>query len=395
MNKMPNLDVEKQLEVIRRGAREIISEEELKKKLEESIKSKRPLKIKAGFDPTAPDLHLGHTVLLRKLRQFQELGHEVFFLIGDFTARIGDPTGKSEKRKQLTRKEILDNAATYKKQVSKILDLRKTRIVFNSKWFDKMHGLEFGNLLTHYTATRLLERDDFSLRIKEKKPLYMSELVYPILQGYDSVMLEADIELGGTDQIFNLLVGRDIQKDFSQDRQVVITMPLLEGTDGVQKMSKTYANYVGINEPARDMFGKLMSISDELMWKYYELLTDEDMEVVKKLHPKEAKARLAENIIAGYHSKDKAANARLEFERVFSQKEIPQDMPIYKLSGEKNNIIDILITSGIVNSKNEARRLIVQGGVSLDGERIDKEDALIDKEGIIKAGKRRFLKIKK
>jgi tyrosyl-tRNA synthetase len=231
-------EIERQLEIIKRGAAQIISEEELVKKLASSIKEKKPLVVKAGFDPTAPDIHLGHTVLLRKLRQFQELGHKVVFLIGDFTGRIGDPSGRSEVRKQLSPDEVAKNAATYKKQVSKILDMKKLRVAFNSRWFDKMRGFEFGQLLTHHTATRLLERNDFSLRIAEKKPIFMSELIYPILQGYDSVKLEADIEIGGTDQIFNLLVGRDIQKDFGQPQQVVITMPLLEGTDGVQKMSK-------------------------------------------------------------------------------------------------------------------------------------------------------------
>ncbi|MDD4982024.1 MAG: tyrosine--tRNA ligase, partial [Candidatus Omnitrophica bacterium] len=264
-------NINKQLEIIKRGVVDFISEDELRKKLEQSIKTRRPLKIKAGFDPTAPDLHLGHTVLLRKLRQFQDLGHEVYFLIGDFTGRIGDPSGRSEIRKQLTKKEVVQNAKTYKKQVSKVLDIRKLKIVFNSKWLDKMKGQEFGMLMTYYTANQLLDREDFSQRRLNKKPIYISEFIYPILQGYDSVMLKADVEIGGTDQIFNLLVGRDLQKDFNQPQQVVLTMPLLEGTDGIQKMSKSYGNYIGINEPAKDMFGKIMSISDEMMIKYYEL----------------------------------------------------------------------------------------------------------------------------
>ncbi len=388
-------DINKQLEIIKRGTAEIISEKELRQKLEEGLRHKRPLVIKAGFDPTAPDIHLGHTVLLRKLKAFQDLGHEVVFLIGDFTARIGDPSGMSEIRKQLSPEAVAENAQTYKKQISKILDVKKIRIAFNSEWFDKMRGLEFGKLLTHYTATRLLERDDFSKRIKEKKPLYMSEFIYPILQGYDSVVLKADIELGGTDQKFNLLVGRDLQRDFSQEPQVVITMPLLEGTDGVQKMSKSFGNYIGINEPASEMFGKIMSISDNMMMKYYELLTDEDLEAIKKMHPKEAKLRLAEQIIAQYHSKKDASAARLEFERVFSEKETPENISTYNLSLEKNSIIDILMTSGLVKSKNEARRLIQQQGVSLDQETIDKEDAVINKAGILKVGKRRFLKLVK
>jgi tyrosyl-tRNA synthetase len=387
-------NMEKQLEVIKRGAVEIISEEELKKKLEESAKTKKPLIVKAGFDPTAPDIHLGHTVLLRKMRQFQDLGHKAIFLIGDFTGRIGDPSGKSELRKQLSPQEIAKNAQTYKKQISKILDMKKLQVVFNSKWFDKMKGLEFGKLLTHYTATRMLERDDFSLRIKERKPLYMSEFIYPILQGYDSVVLNADIELGGTDQKFNLLVGRDLQKDFGQAPQVVITMPLLEGTGGVQKMSKSYANYIGVNESAQEMFGKIMSISDELMFKYYELLTEEDLGKVKTMHPKEAKLGLAEIIVRQYHSQKDAHDASLAFERVFSQKELPEDLPEYKTDG-KQNIVTVLLDSGLVKSGNEARRLIKQGAVLFDNQKIKDENYIIDKEGILKAGSRRFLKVLK
>jgi len=386
-------DLDKQLEVIKRGAVEIISQVELKKKLVESIKSKKPLKVKAGFDPTAPDIHLGHTVLLRKMRQFQELGHEVIFLIGDFTGRIGDPSGRSEIRKQLTPEEVRKNAETYKRQVAKILDIKKLKIVFNGEWFDKMTGLEFGKLLTHYTATRLLERDDFSLRMKEKKPLYMSELIYPILQGYDSVVLNADIELGGSDQKFNLLVGRDLQRDFKQEEQVVLTMPLLEGTDGIQKMSKSYGNYIGINEPAKEMFGKIMSISDSLMLKYYELLTDMNMASIKDMHPKEAKLKLAETIVEQYHGKDAAAKAHHDFEQVFSKRGSPEDMPAYKIKATGATLLDILTDSGAISSRNEARRLIQQGGISIDGERLDKEDEIITGTGILKIGKRRFLKL--
>ncbi len=385
-------NIEKQLAVIKRGAVQIISEEELKKKLEESIKAKRPLKIKAGFDPTAPDIHLGHTVLLRKLRQFQDLGHQVIFLIGDFTGRIGDPSGKSEIRKQLTKEEVRKNAATYKKQVSKVLDLHKLKIVFNGAWFDRMKGLEFGQLLARYTATRLLERDDFSARLKERKPLYMSELIYPLLQGYDSVMLKSDIELGGTDQIFNLLVGRDLQKDFGQPQQVVITMPLLEGTDGVQKMSKSYFNYIGINEPAADMFGKIMSISDELMLKYFELLTDEDLSRIRSMHPKEAKMLLAESISAQYHGAQEAAKAKEGFEKVFSAKELPLDMPQFRIT-QPQAILAVLVSSGLVKSGNEARRLIKQGAVEFDKIVIKDEKFIIVKSGVMKAGSRRFLKI--
>jgi len=390
---MQKSNIDKQIEVIKRGAVEIISEAELKTKLEESLKHNRPLKVKAGFDPTAPDIHLGHTVLLRKLRQFQDLGHQIIFLIGDFTARIGDPSGQNKARKVPTPKEIKANASTYKKQVFRILDSRKTKIVFNSSWFDKMSGLDFGTLLTHYTATRMLERDDFSQRIKEKKPIYMSEFIYPILQGYDSVKLEADIELGGADQIFNLLVGRDIQKGFGQAQQVVITMPLLEGTDGIQKMSKSYGNYIAINENPNEMFGKIMSVSDEMMFKYYTLLTDEDLGAVKTMHPKEAKLGLAEKIVCQYHGSNSAKKARQNFERIFTQRGLPEDASVYKLKENGVSLVDILMESSLIASRNEARRLIKQGGVSLDGRRLDKEDAIIDKEGILKVGKRRFLKL--
>ncbi|MDD5560655.1 MAG: tyrosine--tRNA ligase [Candidatus Omnitrophica bacterium] len=386
------MDINKQLEIIKRGVAELISEDELRKKLEQSIKVSKPLKIKAGFDPTAPDLHLGHTVLLRKLRQFQELGHEVYFLIGDFTGRIGDPSGRSEIRKQLTKQEVAKNAKTYKKQVAKILDIRKIKIVFNSKWFDRMKGLEFGKLLTYYTANRLLEREDFTQRRNNKKPIFMSEFIYPVLQGYDSVVLKADVEIGGTDQIFNLLVGRDLQSSFSQPQQVVLTMPLLEGTDGVQKMSKSYGNYIGINEPAKDIFGKIMSISDELMLKYYELLTDEDLDSVKEMHPKEAKVKLAKIIITQYHSQQAAEKEAEEFSRVFSQKEVPQDMPVFKTDGKKN-ILVILTESKLAASGNEARRLVKQGAVSFNNAKVEKDDFVLNEAGILKAGSRRFLKI--
>jgi tyrosyl-tRNA synthetase len=390
---MTNLTLQDQLKIIKRGTVEIISEEELKKKLEESIKLKKPLKIKAGFDPTAPDLHLGHTVLLRKLRQFQELGHEVIFLIGDFTGRIGDPSGRSEKRKQIDKEEAIKNAATYKKQVSKVLELDKLRIVFNSEWFDRMTVLDILKLTTHATVSQMLARADFKKRLTKNEDISLIEFMYPLLQGYDSVKLEADIELGGTDQIFNLLMGRELQKDFGQARQVVITMPLLEGTDGVQKMSKSFGNYIGINETAADIFGKVMSISDILMLKYYELLTDEDLGTVKKMHPKEAKLKLAEIIVSQYRGAEAARKAKSEFEQVFSQKEVPQDIPLYKIKNKKITILDILINSKMVSSKNEARRLIEQGGVSLDGNRIVKEDTIIDTAGVLKVGKRRFLQL--
>jgi tyrosyl-tRNA synthetase len=385
-------ELAKQLEVIKRGAVEIISEEELKKKLEQSIKFKKPLKIKAGFDPTAPDLHLGHTVLLRKLRQFQDLGHEVYFLIGDFTGQIGDPSGRSETRKQLTKEEVAKNAVTYKKQVSKILDVDKLKIVFNSKWFEHMPIVEMLRLTTHASVSQMLARDDFKKRYTKGENISILEFLYPLMQGYDSVVLEADVELGGTDQVFNLLFGRQLQKDFNQPPQVVLTMPLLEGTDGVQKMSKSYGNYIGINESAGEMFGKIMSISDELMLKYYELLTDCDLNDVRAMHPKEAKVKLAGEIIRQYHSKVDAEKAQSEFERVFSKKELPQDMPEFKTDGKKTVLV-ILQESGLVQSGNEARRLLKQGAVIFNDGKIDKDSFILDKAGVLKVGSRRFLKV--
>jgi len=385
-------NIEKQLEIIKRGVVEIISEDELRKKLQESIKTRRPLKIKAGFDPTAPDLHLGHTVLLRKLRQFQDLGHEVYFLIGDFTGQIGDPSGRSEIRKQLTKQEVAKNAQTYKKQVAKILDIQKLKIVFNSKWFEKMSGVEMLRLTTLVSVSQMLAREDFKKRYTQGENISILEFIYPLMQGYDSVMLGADVELGGTDQIFNLLMGRQFQKDFIQPQQVVLTMPLLEGTDGVAKMSKSFGNYIAINEPAKEMFGKIMSISDELMLKYYELLTDEDLAKVKQMHPKEAKVNLAKIIITQYHSAQAAEKEAEEFARVFSQKEVPQDMPKFKTDGKKN-ILAILIESKLVTSGNEARRLIQQGAVSFNDVKVGKDDFVLHEPGILKAGSRRFLKV--
>ena len=386
-------DIDRQLEIIKRGAVEIISEIELRRKLEKSIKEKKPLRVKAGFDPTAPDIHLGHTVLLRKLKHFQELGHKVIFLIGDFTARIGDPSGRSQIRKQLSKEEAVANAATYKKQVSKVLDVEKLEIVLNSEWFDKMSVLDIMKLTTHTTVSQMLAREDFKKRLSKSEDVSLIEFMYPLLQGYDSVKLEADIELGGTDQIFNLLVGRDLQKDFAQEQQVVITMPLLEGTDGIQKMSKSFGNYIGINEAPSEMMGKVMSISDTLMFKYYELLTDEDLSEIKKMHPKEAKLKLGALIVEQYYGKNAADKARDGFDAVFSQKETPEDIPSFKLKKGGMAIVEILIASKSLSSKNEARRLIEQGGVYLDGQRIEKESAVINKAGVLKVGKKRFLKL--
>ncbi len=388
------MDIKNQLDIIKRGAVEIFSEEELVRKLGLAKKENRPLKIKAGFDPTAPDIHLGHTVLLRKLRQFQDLGHEVYFLIGDFTARIGDPTGKSQMRKTLTEEEVLENAKTYKKQVSKILDMDKAKVVFNSHWFSKMAVADILSLTMRVTVSQMLARQDFKNRLEQNQNVSLMEFMYPILQGYDSVVLKADVELGGTDQIFNLLVGRDLQKDFGQEPQVILTMPLLEGTDGVNKMSKSLGNYISINDSADDIFGKIMSISDELMLKYYTLLTDEDLESVKNMHPKEAKVKLAKIIIAQYHSIDVSEKAEEEFQRVFASKETPEDMPVFKLT-KALAVVDVIVDSGLVKSKNEARRLINHGAVDFNGNRISDDKFVIDGSGVLKVGSRRFLKIEK
>ena len=390
---MKRIDVYKQLEIIKRGVVEIISEPELIGKLEKSIKEKNPLKIKAGFDPTASDLHLGHTVLLRKLRQFQDLGHTVYFLIGDFTATIGDPSGQDKIRKRLTKEEVEKNAQTYKQQVFKILDPKKTKVVFNSHWFSKMNAGEILDLASHSTLAQILARQDFNQRYSQGKDISLLELFYPLLQAYDSVYLKADVEIGGTDQKFNLLLGRELQKDFGQAPQVIIMLPLLEGLDGVQKMSKSLGNYVGITEPAGQMFGKIMSISDELMLKYYTLLTEEDLEAVKKLHPMEAKLKLAEMITYQYWGKSEAKEARKDFELIFRKKELPKELPEYSPKQKPIKLIELLVESKLASSRNEARRLLQQGAVYLDGKRINEGDFLVEKEVVLKVGKLRLLKV--
>ena len=393
--------INKQLELIKRGSVEIISEEELTKKLSDAQKNRTPLRVKAGFDPSAPDIHLGHTVLLRKLKHFQSLGHSVYFLIGDFTGRIGDPSGQTEMRKQLSKEEVIENAKTYRKQIFKILNPKRTRIVFNSRWYDKMAFDQVTAFLSKYTVARMLERDDFLKRYKDNKPISMLEFIYPLIQGYDSVVMKADIELGGTDQKFNLLVGRDLQREFNSPPQVVITMPLLEGTDGVNKMSKSLNNYIGINEPPKDMFGKIMSINDDLMWRYFELLTDLDLNSIKKLHPKEAKLKLATEITRQYHGDREAKAARQGFERVFKEKELPQEIAEQRLVVPSSrvplvNLIDyglkILYTS---NTKNELRRLINQGAVKVNSQKITNInfELEVNKEYLIQVGRRAFVKV--
>src|SRR5262245_28797374 len=335
MNDFKTIPIQEQVERIRRGAVEIIREEELLEKLKRAQKTGKPLRVKAGFDPTAPDIHVGHTVLIRKLKHFQDLGHIVIFLIGDFTGLIGDPSGRSSTRKQLTKEEVLQNAETYKQQIFKILHPDKTVIDFNSRWMSVLGAEGFIRLAARYTVARILEREDFTNRMKNQLPIAMHELLYPLVQGYDSVALEADVELGGTDQTFNLLVGRDLQREYGQESQIVITMPLLEGTDGVQKMSKSLGNYIGIHEAPKEQFGKIMSISDDLMWRYYELTTDVTMREIESLrndvgsgkrHPKDVKADLAGLIIANYHGAAAAQSAREEFDRVFRDKGMPDSV---------------------------------------------------------------------
>ncbi len=390
------LPVEKQLELIKKGVSEIIEEEELIKKLKEG----RPLKVKAGFDPTAPDLHLGHTVLLQKLRTFQQLGHEVYFVIGDFTAMIGDPTGRVETRPPLTREQVLENAKTYEHQVFKVLDPEKTNIVFNSAWLSTLGTDGLIRLSAQYTVARMLERDDFSKRFKEGIPIYIHEFIYPLLQGYDSVFLKADIELGGTDQKFNLLVGRDLQRSFGQEPQVCITLPLLVGLDGVKKMSKSYGNYIGITENPRDMFGKVMSISDDLMWDYYTLLTDytpQEIQTFKEeLHPMEAKKKLAFYIVSRYHSQEAAQDALNFFESTFSKREFPEDAPVINVpKNYRKKAFEFLFELGIESSKNSARRVIEGGGLKVNGSKIEDPNYEIEvKEELrIQVGKKRFYRV--
>lgn len=398
-------DAEEQLKIIRRGTSEIIDEKEFAGILGKSIKTGTPLRVKAGFDPTAPDLHLGHTVLLQKMKQFQDLGHDVMFLIGDFTGMIGDPTGKSATRKHLSSEEVQENAKTYLDQVNKVLDKEKTRVVFNNEWMSKFSAADMIELAAKYTVARMLERDDFQNRLSKNLPVSIHELLYPLIQGYDSVALKADVELGGTDQKFNLLVGRDLQRAYKQKPQVIITMPLLEGTDGVQKMSKSLGNSIGLQDPPSEMFGKIMSISDDLMWRYYELLSaleKREIETLRqeaeggKLNPKDAKVKLAREIVARYHTEELAEKAANEFENVFRNKNIPQAIPTAKPWGsEPRGICKILTENSLTSSTSEARRLIQQGAVSVDGEKIPDVNLELNggREYFIKVGKKRFLKI--
>ena len=402
---MERLTPEEQLEYLKRGTVEIIEEEELLAKLKRAFETGRPLKVKAGFDPTAPDLHLGHTVLLNKMRHFQDLGHEVYFLIGDFTAMIGDPSGRSETRPPLTREQVLENARTYKEQVFKILDPERTKVVFNSEWMSRFTAEDFIRLCAKYTVARMLEREDFKKRFEGRRPIAIHELIYPLIQAYDSVALEADVELGGTDQRFNLLVGRDIQREYGQEPQVIVTVPILEGLDGVQKMSKSLGNYVGITEPPQEMFGKIMSINDELMWRYYELLTDVPLEEIAslkeaasagKVNPKDLKVRLAKEIVTRFHSPEAAEKAAREFEKVFAKGGIPEDIPEVTVSPGEVWLPRFLKDQGLVKSTSEGKRLLSQGGVQVEGEKVREENFLLEagRVYVFRVGKKRFLRVK-
>ena len=410
-----NKSVEGQLADLRKGAVEIIQEDELRSKIARSLRDKKPLRVKVGFDPTAPDIHLGHTVLLRKMKHFQDLGHDVIFLIGDFTGLIGDPSGRSATRPAMTKEEILRNAETYKAQIFKILSRERTIIDFNSRWLGALTSFDIIHLTAKYTVARLLERDDFTKRLRERIPISVHEILYPLMQAYDSVALEADVELGGTDQKFNLLVGRDLQREYGQPPQVVLTMPLLEGLDGVEKMSKSLGNYIGITEPAKDIYGKIMSVSDPLMYRYYELLTDVAMSQIEdwkkeaeagRVNPRDLKARLAKIITSDFRGEEEAERAAAEFERVHKRKEMPTNLEVAVVDTlhwsdqaeirVEHPLIDIMMNLKIFPSRGEAKRVMQQGGVYLDGQRIDDINYNLDirerKEHILKVGKKRFVK---
>lgn len=401
------MTIDEQLAFLRQGTTEIIREEDLRAKLEKSARTGQPLRVKLGADPTAPDIHLGHTVVIRRLRAFQELGHTVIFLIGDFTGLIGDPSGKSATRPQLAREEIAANAETYKAQIFKLLDPERTEIRFNSEWMNQLGSAGFVRLASHITVKQILERDDFQKRLTEERPIALHELLYPLVQGYDSVALEADVELGGSDQKFNLLVGRNLQREYGQEPQVCIITPLLEGTDGVQKMSKSLGNYIGINEAPGEIFGKVMSISDELMWRYYELCTNLRAEEIAALresalsggrNPRDIKVELAKRIIADFHSADEAEAAEEEFNRVFRSKQTPDEIEERAVVAGMWKLPKLLVQTGLAASMAEARRLVEQGGVSVDGERLPRLDYEIDLTAasnvLVQVGKRRFLRVR-
>lgn len=403
----PPMNIDEQLSYLRKGTVEIIRESELRAKLEKSAATGKPLRVKLGADPTAPDIHLGHTVVIRKLRAFQELGHTAIFLIGDFTGMIGDPSGKSATRPQLTREEINANAETYKQQIFKLLDPEKTVIDFNSRWMDNLGSAGFLRLASHVTVRQILERDDFQQRLEANKPLALHEVMYPLVMAYDSVALEADVELGGTDQKFNLLMGRNLQREYGQDSQVAMITPLLEGTDGVQKMSKSLGNYIGINEPPQEIFGKVMSISDEMMWRYYELCTDLSVSEIASLresanvgecNPRDIKVRLAKHIVADFYSEAEARKAEDEFNAMFRNKQAPDVVEERTLTAGMWKLPKLLAELGMVSSMAEARRMIEQGGVYVEGERRTQSDFEVDLRGdrsfLVQVGKRKFVRVR-
>jgi tyrosyl-tRNA synthetase len=399
--------VDEQLAALRKGAAEIIPEEALRAKLERSRSAGKPLRVKLGVDPTAPDLHLGHTVVLRKLKHFQDEGHTAIFLVGDFTAMVGDPTGQSETRPPLTREQVQANAQTYLEQVYKLLDRERTEVRYNSEWLGALTSHDTVRLCGHYRLARMLEREDFRSRLANNQAISIHELLYPLFQAYDSVALQSDVELGATEQKFNLLVGRDIQREYGQESQVALTMPILVGTDGVRKMSKSLGNYVGITELPGQMFGKLMSISDELMWSYYDLLTDFEPPVIVRLkeevrigelHPMNVKMQLAHNVIAGFHGEEAARKASDEFRRVFRDRQAPEEAPVRKLPrGGPKRVAALLVEVGLVPSRSEAERLMKQGGVEINGERAGdvKKELDLSKSGefLLRAGKKKFLRL--
>ncbi|HKI59942.1 MAG TPA: tyrosine--tRNA ligase [Mariprofundaceae bacterium] len=391
------MNIQEQMELLSRGTLEILPKGGLEAKLKEAQKEGRPLRVKAGFDPTAPDLHLGHTVLIEKLRQFQHCGHTVVFLIGDFTGTIGDPTGKNETRPPLTHDEVLVNAETYKEQVFKILDPKRTEVRFNSEWLGNLTAADLIRIAGKATVARMLERDDFEKRYKGGQSIAIHEFLYPLVQGYDSVALDADVELGGNDQKFNLLMGRQLQDAYGKPQQVILTMPLLEGLDGVNKMSKSLNNYVGVAESAKEQFGKLMSVSDDLMFKYYELLTDLNLDELKSMHPMEAKKQLAATIVERFHGEGAGQAAREGFENQFAKKEIPDDVPEATVTGEDGLlwIVRALSETGLTASNGEAMRMIKQNALSIDGEKISDKDHQLKTGGpyLIKLGKRKFVNL--
>ncbi|MFQ5745566.1 MAG: tyrosine--tRNA ligase [Acidobacteriota bacterium] len=402
--KFPSVD--EQIEILRRGTVDLISEQELRGKLERSRASGTPLVVKVGFDPSAPDIHLGHTVVMHKMKQFQDLGHQVVFVVGDFTGMIGDPSGTSKTRPQLTEQQVRENAETYRRQAFKILDADKTRLEFNSSWLSKLGADGFIRLAGKYTVARMLERDDFQRRFRNNQPISLHELLYPLAQAYDSVALRADVEMGGTDQTFNLLVGRDIMREYDLEPQVILTTPLLVGTDGVDKMSKSLGNYIAVEDPPGEMYGKVMSISDELMWRYYELCSDLLPEKLEELrcqvgegtvHPKSAKQQLARSIVADFHGQEAAAAAAAEFEQVFGAGGLPDEIETHHLqSDEPLWIVRVITGCGLASSSSDARRLLRQGAVSLDGERVGEVDATVPADGrerVLKVGKRRFARV--